>query len=112
MSAPRQWRTCSKTDQHEAFMDPKEDSHDEEQWAPLMSNLNDDAPPPDAAFLNRLRAQSTEAILSSSHEPIQLSTRTRWMSSSAIRTLIIALAAAILLIISLTSRFTTLVLAI
>ncbi len=78
-------------------MNPQEESHDEEQLASLMANLNQDAPPPDAAFLDRLREQSTEAFLALSPDHTQRSTTRRWTSSSAIRALVFPLAAAILL---------------
>jgi tetratricopeptide (TPR) repeat protein len=47
-------------------MNPTDDRRDDEQFEALLAAAGRDAPPPDPAFLERLREQSTEVFLSSS----------------------------------------------
>jgi len=76
-------------------MNPMDDERDEEQIESLLSAAARDAAPPDVAFLERLREQSTAAFrLSSSSIPFRK--RGRVMTARAVRVLAASVAALLL----------------
>ena len=76
-------------------MNPQEENRDEEQLASLLAATDRDAAPPDRAFLDRLREQSTAAFQAAFSQPTQPQKRGRFMFSGLMRGL--AVAAAVLI---------------
>src|SRR5947208_297289 len=79
-------------------MNPMDDNRDEEQLASLLGATDRDAAPPDRAFLDRLREQSTAAFQASFSQQAQPQKRGRFMFSGLMRGL--AVAAAVLIGVS------------
>src|SRR5262249_6236073 len=71
-------------------MNPPDDSRDDRHWPSFLGAVDRSAAPPDRAFLERLRAQSTEVFLASSFQQAQRQRRRhmatvilRWSAAAA-----------------------------
>jgi predicted Zn-dependent protease len=73
-------------------MNPMDDNRDEEQIEAFLSAAARDIAPPDPAFLERLREQSTEVFLASTR-PLPLRNRRRFMTARILRVLATSAAA-------------------